>query len=101
MPSTGAAGLASELEIDFHPYGAAQHCRYRQHIPRGLSERSRDPAHRGRGEGSIVVFCLLFKTTKCLHLKLHRLFFLGVDSPQRLIIFLPAHFFFNHHLFHE
>jgi len=31
-----AAGLASELKIDFHPYGAAQHCRYRQNIPRGL-----------------------------------------------------------------
>jgi hypothetical protein len=25
----------SELKIDFHPYGAAQHCRYRQHPPRG------------------------------------------------------------------
>ena len=24
-----------------------------QNIPRGLSERSRDPAHRGRGEGSM------------------------------------------------
>ena len=22
--------------MDFHPYGAAQHCRYRQSIPRGL-----------------------------------------------------------------
>ena len=31
-----AAGLASEQEIDYHPYGVAQHCRYRQHIPRGL-----------------------------------------------------------------
>jgi hypothetical protein len=28
--------IASELEIEFHPYGAAQHCRYRQNIPRGL-----------------------------------------------------------------
>jgi len=31
-----AAGLASALEIDVHPYGAAQHCRYRQHILRSL-----------------------------------------------------------------
>jgi len=36
MPSIGAEGFASELKIDFHPYGAAQHCRYRQNIPRGL-----------------------------------------------------------------
>ena len=30
------AGLASKLKIGFHPYGTAQHCRYRQNIPRGL-----------------------------------------------------------------
>ncbi len=50
-----ASGLASELKIDIHPYGAAQHCRYRQNIPRSLSERSGDPVHRGRGEGSNVL----------------------------------------------
>jgi hypothetical protein len=27
--------LASELEIDLHPYGAAQHRRYRRNPPRG------------------------------------------------------------------
>jgi hypothetical protein len=43
------------MAIDIHPYGAAQHRRFRQHIPRGLSERSRDPVYRGRGEGSIKV----------------------------------------------
>jgi hypothetical protein len=30
------AGLVSELQIDLHLYGAAQDCRYRQNIPRGL-----------------------------------------------------------------
>ena len=40
-----AAGLASELKIDFHPYGAAQHCRYRQTIPPAAC----------RGEGSNII----------------------------------------------
>jgi len=31
-----AAGLAGQLKIDVHPYGAPQHWRCRQNIPRGL-----------------------------------------------------------------
>jgi hypothetical protein len=42
-----AVGLASELEIDFHHYGAAQHCRYRQNITLGLPRGGFNPTGLG------------------------------------------------------
>jgi len=50
IPRRLRGGLASELKIDLHPYGAAQHCRFRQNISRGLPRGEFNPKQGSNAE---------------------------------------------------